>query len=65
VNALSPGFIDSGSVPAEELEGMLKHIPAGTIGTTDDVVAVARFLLSDEAGYITGANIHLSGGWGL
>lgn len=65
VNAISPGFIDSGSVPAEELEGMLKHIPAGTIGTTDDAVAVARFLLSDEAGYITGANIHLSGGWGL
>lgn len=65
VNAISPGFIDSGSAPAEELESMLKHIPAGSIGTTDDAVAVARFLLSDEAGYITGANIHLSGGWGL
>jgi NAD(P)-dependent dehydrogenase (short-subunit alcohol dehydrogenase family) len=29
------------------------------------VVAAARFLLSEDAGYITGANIHVSGGWGL
>ena len=65
VNAISPGFIDSGSAPAEELEGMIKHIPAGYIGSTQDAVGVARFLLSEEASYVTGANIHLSGAWGL
>jgi len=65
VNAISPGFIDSGSAPPEELDAMAKRIPAGYIGTTRDAVNVVRFLLSDEARYVTGANIHLSGGWGI
>jgi len=65
VNAISPGFIDSGSAPPEELDAMAKRIPAGYIGTIQDAVNVVRFLLSEEARYVTGANIHLSGGWGL
>ena len=65
VNAISPGFIQSGSAPAEELTQMEKRIPAGYIGTTHDAVGVARFLLSDEARYVNGANIHLSGAWGI
>jgi 3-oxoacyl-[acyl-carrier protein] reductase len=40
-------------------------IPAGYVGNLQDAVGAARFLLSEEAGYINGANIHLSGGWGL
>ena len=35
----TPGFIDSGSAPPEELVGMTKRIPAGYIGTVDDTVA--------------------------
>jgi len=65
VNAISPGFVDSGSAPKEELEAMAKRIPAGYVGSTDDAVSVVRFLLSDEARYINGANIHLSGAWGI
>jgi len=65
VNAISPGFIDSGSAPKEELAAMVKRIPAGYIGGTQDAVGVVRFLLSEEARYITGANIHLSGAWGI
>jgi 3-oxoacyl-[acyl-carrier protein] reductase len=65
VNAVSPGFIDSGSAPAQELEAMAKRIPAGYIGSVGDAASVVRFLLSDEAGYINGANIHLSGAWGI
>lgn len=65
VNAISPGFIDSGSAPKEEMEQMVKRIPAGYAGTPQDAVHLARFLLSDEARYVTGANIHLSGGWGI
>lgn len=65
VNAISPGFIDSGSAPAEELQKMVKAIPAGYIGELSDAVSAARFLISDEARYVNGANIQLSGGWGL
>jgi len=65
VNAVSPGFIDSGSAPAEELAGMAKKIPAGYVGEVKDAVAVVKFLLSDEARYVTGTNIHVSGGWGI
>ena len=65
VNAISPGFIDSGSAPPGELAGMTKRIPAGYIGTVDDTVAAVRFLLSDEARYVNGANIQISGAWGI
>ena len=65
VNAISPGFIDSGSAPPEELAGMTKRIPAGFIGTVDDTVAVVRYLLSSEARYVNGANIQISGAWGI
>lgn len=65
VNAVSPGFIDSGSAPPEELAGVVKRIPAGYIGSVMDTVAAVRFLLSEEARYVNGANLHVSGGWGI
>jgi 3-oxoacyl-[acyl-carrier protein] reductase len=65
VNAVSPGFINSGSAPPEELAGMTKRIPAGYIGTVDDTVAAVRYLLSPEARYVNGANIQISGAWGV
>lgn len=65
VNAVSPGFIDSGSAPPGELAGMTKRIPAGYIGTVDDTVAAVRYLLSNEARYVNGANIQISGAWGI
>ena len=65
VNSISPGFIDSGSAPEEELRKMVKNIPAGYVGELSDTVSVTRFLLSEEARYVNGANIHLSGGWGI
>jgi 3-oxoacyl-[acyl-carrier protein] reductase len=64
-NSISPGFIDSGSVELGELAQMAKTIPAGAVGTVDDVVGAALYLLSDEAGYVNGANINVSGGWGI
>lgn len=65
VNAISPGFIDSGSMPAEDLLKMEGKIPAGFPGAVEDVVAAAKFLLSEEAYYVNGTNIHVSGGWGI
>lgn len=65
MNCVSPGFIDSGSAPVGELERMVKHIPAGYVGSVADAVGAVRFLLSDEARYVNGANIQLSGAWGV
>jgi 3-oxoacyl-[acyl-carrier protein] reductase len=65
VNAISPGFIGSGSAPVEELAAMVKRIPAGYLGSVEDAVSATRFLLSEEARYVNGTNIHLSGGWGV
>ncbi len=65
VNAISPGVIDSGSIPLSEFSTLVKNIPAGYAGTPQDAAGVVCFLLSDEARYITGANIPVSGGWGI
>lgn len=65
VNAISPGFIDSGSAPPGELDRVVKNVPAGYIGDVKDTLSAVRYLLSDEARYVTGANVHVSGGWGL
>jgi len=64
-NSISPGFVDSGSAPKEELERMAKRIPAGYLGSVEDPVAAVRFLVSEEAHYVNGANIHVSGAWGI
>ena len=65
VNAVSPGFVDSGSMDPAELAGILKNIPAGRIGTTADAAAAVLYLLSDSAAYVTGASLPVAGGWGL
>ncbi len=65
VNAISPGFIETGSAPLEELAKAVKNIPAGYIGSPEDAVGVVLYLLSDDARYVNGTNIHLSGAWGI
>ena len=64
-NSISPGFIDTGSVPNEVIAQSMRSIPAGYIGSTDDAVGAVCYLLSDEARYVNGTNIHLSGAWGI
>ena len=41
-NVISPGFIDSGGIPPEELAQSFKNIPAGYMGSPDDVVSAVR-----------------------
>lgn len=67
VNAISPGFIDSsdGGRAPEEMAPVQVSIPAGRVGTPADVTGAVRFLLSEEAAYVNGTNIHVSGGWGV
>lgn len=64
-NVLSPGVIDSGGLSAEELERLRPTIPAGYVGEARDAVAAAMWLLSDEARYVTGTEMLVSGAWGL
>lgn len=64
-NCISPGFIDSGSLTPADNERMLRHVPAGRLGVPADAVAVARFLLGDQAAYVNGANVVVSGAWGI
>lgn len=65
VNAISPGVIDSGSTPLDELEPLIRRIPAGYVGEVSDAASAALFLLSEEARYVNGTNLYLSGGWGV
>ena len=65
MNCVSPGFIDSGSAPDGELDRMVKFIPAGYVGTVEDAAGAVRFLLSEEARYVNGASLQVSGGWGV
>ena len=64
-NVISPGFIDSGGVPPEELAQSFKNIPAGYMGSAGDVVSAVCWLLSEDARYVNGANIQISGAWGI
>lgn len=64
-NVVSPGVIDSGGLPPDELARLRPTIPAGRPGEVEDAVAAVAWLLSDEARYITGADIPVAGAWGL
>ncbi|MBR7040986.1 MAG: SDR family oxidoreductase [Clostridia bacterium] len=60
VNSISPGWIDtsySGISGADALQQ-----PVGRVGTPEDIAALALFLCSDRAGFITGENICADGG---
>lgn len=65
VNAIAPGFIDTDmtSVLSEQLkENLVAEIPAGRLGSPDDVAAATLFLVSDSANYITGQTLNVDGG---
>lgn len=65
VNAVAPGFIESdmtAELSAEVKAKYLEQIPAGRFGTPEEVAALVRFLVSDEAAYISGQVISVNGG---
>jgi NAD(P)-dependent dehydrogenase (short-subunit alcohol dehydrogenase family) len=62
VNVVSPGLIEHASSHRDSQRRMLPRVPAGRLGTVDDVVACVQFLLSPQAGYVTGENLGVDGG---
>jgi 3-oxoacyl-[acyl-carrier protein] reductase len=66
VNVVLPGMVDTPllrGLPDRYLQPMVKEIPLRRLGTPEDIGNVVVFLSSDEASYITGAAIEVSGGW--
>jgi acetoacetyl-CoA reductase len=65
VNTVSPGYVETDMVMAirpEIREQIVASIPMGRLAKPEEIAAVVAFLASEEAGYITGANISVNGG---
>lgn len=65
-NAVAPGVIDTSmaaTIPEGVREEMLKNVPLGRFGTTEEVAHVVLFLCSPLASYVTGQTIEINGGW--
>lgn len=68
VNAIAPGFIETEMtevLPEDVKKGMVENIPLGRVGQAEDVAALAAFLASDAAAYITGQVINVDGGMAM
>jgi acetoacetyl-CoA reductase len=65
VNTVSPGYVETDMVMAirpDVREQIIASIPMGRLAKPEEIAAVVAFLASEEAGYITGANISVNGG---
>ena len=67
-NCIAPGFIKTPMTDAlneKQREAILARVPAGRLGTPEDVAAAAVYLASNEAAYVTGQTIHVNGGMAM
>ncbi|WP_114377333.1 3-oxoacyl-[acyl-carrier-protein] reductase [Elioraea thermophila] len=68
VNVIAPGFIATAMTDAlseDQRAALAARIPLGRLGRPEDVAAAAVYLASDEAGWITGAVLHVNGGMAM
>ncbi|MCW2350028.1 3-oxoacyl-[acyl-carrier-protein] reductase [Sphingobium sp. B12D2B] len=68
VNCVAPGFIRSAMTDAlndAQKDAILSRIPAGALGTGEDIGAAMVYLASREAGYVTGQTLHVNGGMAM
>lgn len=64
-NAVAPGFIETDmtdDLSTEIKQELMKQIPLGKLGSVTDVSRVVRFLVSEDADYMTGQTLHVDGG---
>ena len=65
VNLVAPGYIDTDmtqALPAAQRTKLVEMIPAGRLGTPEDVANAVKFLCGGGAGYVTGTTLHVNGG---
>jgi 3-oxoacyl-[acyl-carrier protein] reductase len=65
VNAIAPGFIETemtASIDDAQREALRARVPLGRLGRAEEVAALAVFLASEQAGYVTGETVHVNGG---
>jgi acetoacetyl-CoA reductase len=65
VNAIAPGYIDTEmvrAVPPNVLEKIVARIPVGRLGKADEIARGVLFLVSDDAGFVTGSTLSINGG---
>lgn len=68
VNCVAPGFIQTAmtdSLTADQKGKILSQIPAGRMGAPHEIAAAVLYLASPEAGYVTGATLHVNGGMAM
>ena len=68
VNCVAPGFIATAMTDKlndEQKAKILTQIPAGRMGTPEEIAAAVLYLASPEAGYVTGATLHVNGGMAM
>ncbi|WP_291844706.1 3-oxoacyl-[acyl-carrier-protein] reductase [Maricaulis sp.] len=68
VNCVAPGFIASPMTDVlneDQRSTILAKIPAGDLGSGDDIANAVVYLASDEAGYVTGQTLHVNGGMAM
>ena len=68
VNSVHPGPIDTEMIkvrPPGQNRQQMQLVPMKRMGTADEVASLVLFLLSDESGYITGAEVAIDGGVSL
>jgi 3-oxoacyl-[acyl-carrier protein] reductase len=68
VNCIAPGFIATPMTDAlddKQKEAIIAKVPAGRLGTSDDVAAAALYLASAEGAYMTGQTLHVNGGMAM
>jgi 3-oxoacyl-[acyl-carrier protein] reductase len=68
VNCVAPGFIASPMTDAlndKQRQTILANVPAGRLGSGDDVAAAVVFLAGGEAAYVTGQTLHVNGGMAM
>ena len=68
VNCVAPGFMTSAMTDAltePQKDSILSRIPAGEMGTGEDIGAAVVYLASKEAGYVTGQTLHVNGGMAM